>query len=100
MLLVPHGTHYCTCQGVAFSAMRWSTSWYGSLDWWLLCGGGCTHRISLHQARVHPAVGVVNKVGTDYLGLLVMGVFNASIAKADMARGMRLAPTVCMVHRG
>lgn len=31
------------------------------------------------------AVGKVNKVGDDYLGLLVMGVFNAAIA-ADQIR--------------
>lgn len=44
--------------------------------------------------RVDRTEGVVNKVGADYLGVLVMGVFNASIAKADMPRDMRFMSTV------
>lgn len=52
------------------------------------------HSISLMLAYHPAAAGVVNAIGHDYIGVLVLGIFNAVIGRAQIPAHMQCRPMV------
>lgn len=44
-----------------------------------------------------PADGVVNAIGQDYIGVLVLGIFNAAIGRAQIPTHIQCRPLVLLV---